>query len=72
MLDNTWFALVFEPQQDSKDREYSLIITSGSSPGSGITAYSSVDDSILEGSLEVNGVPQTGDLSLIVYYMKAP
>jgi hypothetical protein len=70
VLDNAWYAIVFEPQKSSKNKEYSLVITSGSKPGSAITAYSSVDDSIPEGTLEVNGVSQTGDLSLVVYYMK--
>ncbi len=72
VLDNAWYAVIFEPQEGSKDKEYSLVITSGSKPGSAITAYSSVDDSIPEGALQVNGVSQTGDLSLIVYYMKTP
>jgi hypothetical protein len=70
VLDNSWFAIIFEPQADSRNKEYSLVITSGSEAGSAITAYSSLEDSIPEGSLDVSGVSQVGDLALHVYYLK--
>ncbi len=54
--DNAWYPIVFEPQGTSKDKKYSLVITPGSKPGSAITAYSSVEDSIPEVTLQVNRV----------------
>jgi hypothetical protein len=66
--DNSWFALRFDPQPSSAGKTYNLSISSDGLPGDSITAYMSVEDSILDGVLEVNGQQQPGDLSIILYF----
>ena len=71
-LDNSWFAITFEPVSNSSGKTFEISISSGSPSGLAITAYSSIEDTIPNGDLKVKGDSQSGDLSLMVYYSPAP
>ena len=72
ILDNSWFAITFEPVSNSSGKTFEVSISSGSPSGLAITAYSSIEDTIPDGDLKVNGDTQSGDMSLLVYYSPAP
>jgi uncharacterized membrane protein YfhO len=64
--DNQYYSFDFPKISDSKNKSYTLEITSNAKPGNAITAWSSDTDAYKGGSLSINDKPVAGDLFLII------
>lgn len=68
LLNNLYNAFVFEPVRKSKDKTFSLILSSpGSRPENSVCAWMNSRDIYRKGTMLVNGAPARGDLVFRVY-----
>ena len=69
--DNAWRLFTFAPIENSKGKPYYFYFESpDSQAGQAITAWSTKDDTYVDGTLLVNHIPESGDLSFMLYYVK--
>jgi len=68
LLNNLYNAFVFEPVRKSKDKTFSLILSSpGSRPENSVCAWMNAKNIYRKGSALINGAPVRGDLVFRVY-----
>ena len=62
--DNTWLSFVFPALKNSRDRTYSMWVTSPRSlPGNAVTLWRSASDTYPRGRATINGKPVNGDIA---------
>lgn len=69
--DNAWRLFTFDPLENSKGKSYYFYFeTPETQEGQAITAWSTKYDTYRDGALLVNNIPENGDLSFVLYYVK--
>jgi Gpi18-like mannosyltransferase len=68
LVDNAFYNFEFKPIENSKGKMYYIEISSNGTSKNSITAWKSSHDVYPPGKLYKNGIEQTGDLSIALFY----
>jgi hypothetical protein len=68
IVDNAFYSFDFKPIENSKGKLYTLEISSNGTGKNSITAWKSSNDVYQPGKLYKNGIEETGDLSIALFY----
>ena len=68
IVDNAFYSFDFKPIENSKGKMYTLEISSNGTGKNSISVWKSSNDVYLPGKLYKNGIEETGDLSIALFY----